>query len=177
METTITTTLCTKARLLHYFPRGADTDEEGTKSEQDSWCGWHVDRCALTGLTSAMYFDEHGKEVPCPDPNAGLYIRNRGGDVLKAAIPADCLAFQMGEVSQVASGGLLRATYHCVRAAYGPSASTLSRGTLAVFMQPSYDHKMSIPSGVDPKSIDVVGWKSSEQTYSEFTTEKNNEYY
>ena len=46
-----------------------------------------------------------GKEqVPCPDPSAGLYIRNRQGIFQKVSIPPDALAFQMGEASQVCSG-------------------------------------------------------------------------
>ena len=45
----------------------------------------------------------HGdKAVPNPDPQAGLYIRARqGGDVTQAPIPADQIAYQMGEAMQV----------------------------------------------------------------------------
>jgi hypothetical protein len=32
-----------------------------------------------------------------PDPDAGLYIKDRGGGVVKVGIPKDCLAFQTGE--------------------------------------------------------------------------------
>ena len=177
LENLITTTASTKGRLLHYFPLPEGKSEEGGKKDQDSWCGWHVDHCALTGLTSAMFFDKDEKEVPCPDPNAGLYIRSRGGVVHKASIPSDCLAFQMGEVAQITSGGLLRATYHCVRGAYGENASGVARSTLAIFMQPNYDFKLSIPTGVDPKTVEISAWKSSDQTFSEFSIEKNKEYY
>lgn len=52
-----------------------------------------------------MYLDAAGSPVPMPDPTAGLYIRNRAGDLIKAPIPAGCIAFQMGETMQVASGG------------------------------------------------------------------------
>ena len=92
-------------------------------------------------------------EVPCPDSNAGLYIKSYGGKTVKVlyfnltkeeslkkiknkikiGIPPDCLGFQMGEVMQVVSGGELRATEHCVRAAYGEKAHEISRNTLAVF--------------------------------------------
>jgi len=147
------------------------------KKQQDSWCGWHFDHCALTGLTSAMYLDPSLNEVPSPDATAGLYIRTRGGDVVKVSIPSNALAFQMGEVTQVASGGKLRATSHCVRAAYGPSAVGISRDTLAVFMQPMWDHKMICPQGMEPKDIDVVGWTSPDQNFAEFTVEKFREYY
>ena len=72
-----------------------DTDKE------EDWCGWHTDHGSLTGLTSAMYM--HGdKAVPNPDPQAGLYIRARqGGEVTQAPIPADQIAYQMGEAMQV----------------------------------------------------------------------------
>ena len=46
-------------------------------------------------------FLRDGVEVPAPDPAAGLYIRNRQQAVVQACIPADHLAFQMGEASQV----------------------------------------------------------------------------
>ena len=84
-----------KARLLYYFPPvPSDTSEAW---EGHHWCGWHLDHGSITGLTSAIYFNEAGEEVPNPDPSAGLYIRDRSGSVVKALIPADCLAFQMGE--------------------------------------------------------------------------------
>jgi isopenicillin N synthase-like dioxygenase len=178
LEDIVTKTRANKARLLHYFPqKEEDISEEARKTQQDSWCGWHFDHCALTGLTSAMYLDPELKEVPCPDPTAGLYIRTRGGEVVKVSIPGDALAFQMGEVTQVASGGKLRATSHCVRAAYGPKAVGISRDTLAVFMQPMWSHKMICPEGMGTKEINVVGWTSPEQNFAEFTTEKFREYY
>jgi len=67
----------------------------------DSWCGFHKDHSILTGLCSAMYLD-HSSDVNSPkvlqaqDPTSGLYIRTRGGDLRKVAIPTDCLAFQTG---------------------------------------------------------------------------------
>ena len=47
-----------------------------------------------------MYL-RHGHEMPSPDPAAGLYIRTRRHGIVQAAIPADQLAYQMGEASQV----------------------------------------------------------------------------
>lgn len=55
---------------------------------------------ASAGLTSAMFLRD-GREVTNPDPAAGLYIRDRQQGVIQASIPADHLAFQMGEASQV----------------------------------------------------------------------------
>lgn len=71
----IETSLCCKARLLHYFPREADL---GSAEEDDgnfsSWCGWHNDHGSLTGLTSAMYMDSNGEIVENTDSSAGMKI-------------------------------------------------------------------------------------------------------
>jgi len=137
-----------KARLLHYFPIDEKKAAERTgEADFASWCGWHNDHGSLTGLVPAMYFDAEGKEVPCPDPQAGLYIRSRKGVVVKASFPADCLAFQMGEAGQIHSGGVLQATPHCVR---GASVSGVSRETYAMFMEPKWDEAMVVPKDVDP---------------------------
>mmetsp|Transcript_3683 Transcript_3683/g.5828 ORF Transcript_3683/g.5828 Transcript_3683/m.5828 type:complete len:161 (+) Transcript_3683:434-916(+) len=91
-----------------------------------------------------------------PDPSAGLYIRSRKGELLKVSLPADnekvhagnTLLFQIGESSQIHTGGILQATPHAVR---GPDAANVSRESYAVFMQPSWNEPMNVPSGVDPK--------------------------
>jgi hypothetical protein len=36
---------------------------------------------AQKGLVPAMYINSEGKEVPNPDPAAGLYIRARNGKI------------------------------------------------------------------------------------------------
>jgi len=74
--------------------------------------------------------------VPSPSPSSGLYIRTRGGALTKVSIPPDCLAFQTGEALELATGGSLRATPHCVRGGAGPGMEGVSRETLALFMQP-----------------------------------------
>ena len=67
-----------KARLLHYFPMTVEQSEaQKDVDATGSWCGWHNDHGSLTGLCSAMFFNEKGEEVPNPDPNSGLYIRSR----------------------------------------------------------------------------------------------------
>ncbi|EIE20063.1 Clavaminate synthase-like protein [Coccomyxa subellipsoidea C-169] len=127
-------TACCKARLLHYFPSpGNDCNSNGGFA---NWCGWHNDHGSLTGLVSAMYMRE-GTPVENPDPDSGLYIRDKHGRTVRARIPADHIAYQMGEAMQVHSGGLLRATMHCVRGAAGAAAARVTRHSFAVFMQPS----------------------------------------
>jgi hypothetical protein len=100
-----------------------------------------------TGLTCAMYIKD-GKPVPTPDPQAGLYICNRAGQVVQASIPPEHIAFQLGQVLSIQSGGLLRATPHYVRAAAaGPGG--ISRNTFAVFMQPELDVVLNSPKGLE----------------------------
>lgn len=121
--------------LLHYFP---PTDENPLPAEDepiDSWCGFHLDHSMITGLCSAIYL-QHSSGKPeataAPSAQSGLYIRTRGGDLVKVSIPADALAFQTGEALELATAGRLRATPHCVRVGAGPGAETVSRETFAL---------------------------------------------
>lgn len=137
----------TKARLLHYFPPTTQEDLGFSKNECiDNWCGFHIDNSLLTGLCSAMFLrEEHAQEpsiVPLASPESGLYIRTRGGELIKVSIPPDCLAFQTGEALELLTSGRLRATPHCVR--IGDGEEKISRETFALFMQPDIDQKMSI---------------------------------
>lgn len=68
---------CCKARLLHYFPLVHEEEDASAPESSDlfsSWCGWHNDHGSLTGLTSALYLDEEGKEVANTDTDAGMKI-------------------------------------------------------------------------------------------------------
>jgi len=60
-----------------------------------------------------------------------------------------CVCSQIGEAMQVHSGGVLRATPHCVRAASGPAAAGVARNAFAVFMQPDVTAPMDTPEGED----------------------------
>jgi isopenicillin N synthase-like dioxygenase len=73
LETVISTSLCCKARLLHYFPIPPSDTPLNTDSSDgfSSWCGWHNDHGSLTGLTSALYVDLNGNIVENTDPTAG----------------------------------------------------------------------------------------------------------
>lgn len=82
--------------------------------------------------------------------------------MVQASIPPDHIAFQLGQVLSIQSGGLLRATPHYVRAAAaaadlattppGASRSRISRNTFAVFMQPELDVQL-----VSPKGLQALG--------------------
>lgn len=53
----------------------------------------HFDNGSLTGLTSAMYLDASGQPAACPDPGAGLHIKDRAGQARAARVSAvPCLA-------------------------------------------------------------------------------------
>ncbi|CAK9437575.1 uncharacterized protein LODBEIA_P19530 [Lodderomyces beijingensis] len=132
LKSMIKQSTCTKARLLHYFP-AQDGCGNNDDAEDDDWCGEHVDHSCLTGLTSAVFLDEsrgitHALDGS-PDPEAGLYIRNRNDEVVKVNIPHDCLAFQSGSALQEISKGKFRAVPHFVK---GTSMPRIARNTLAV---------------------------------------------
>ena len=164
LEHVVTSSLTTKARLLHYFPSTlppatSSSSNETPDEEEDSWCATHLDHGCLTGLTSALFVNENfaGSLTPFtmpfpspptlpsfppfrspPDPSAGLYIHSRTGNTIKVNIPEDCLAFQTGEALEVITKGKFRAVPHFVKA---PKSSLdgdkVARNTLAVFTQPN----------------------------------------
>ncbi|MES1913705.1 MAG: hypothetical protein MHM6MM_005873 [Cercozoa sp. M6MM] len=128
-------------RLLHYFAKSEASDDSGESA--DNWCGWHNDHGSLTGLAPAIYHAPNGDVIPCPDATAGLYIKNRKGDIVRARCPGDVLLFQIGETAQVHSGGVVKATPHMVRAA---NVAGVSRSTMAVFMEPDAPYDMKKPA-------------------------------
>lgn len=153
----VTTSLTTKARLLHYFP----ADSTAGENDDDDWCATHIDHGCLTGLTSAMFLDETASppdtassttilpELPSsPDPAAGLYISSRTGQIVKVNIPKNCLAFQTGEALQLITQGKFRAVPHFVKGARPPlsGGQRIARNTLAVFTQPNLGEE--VESGV-----------------------------
>ncbi|KAI5296420.1 hypothetical protein KEM52_002832 [Ascosphaera acerosa] len=162
LQHVVKTSLTSKARLLHYFPQVADgthgkmtasSAQDDNGGNDDDWCGTHLDHGCLTGLTSAMYIDEpadlqarsaedRSQPLPelaeSPDPESGLYISSRQGEVVKVAIPRDCLAFQTGEALQRITHGKFRAVPHFVKGAKTPGRN-IARNTLAVFTQPNLD--------------------------------------
>ncbi|KAL4437794.1 hypothetical protein ABPG77_005706 [Micractinium sp. CCAP 211/92] len=156
---------CPKGRLLHYFAppaaehTGGSTPASAARPAAANWCGWHHDNGSLTGLTSAMYLSAAGKPVACPDPAAGLHIRDRSGRVVQVAIPEDHLGFQVGEAMQIHSGGLLRGTPHCVVAPRPELSAGISRETFAVFMQPKWDTPLDAPPGVAPEDVGIGQWQ------------------
>ena len=105
-------------------------------------------------------------------------------------IPTDNVAFQLGEVFQILSGGVLRATPHSVRAPRvdrGPREG-LFRNTLALFMQPRWDVALDVPPCTENKGAargDLVEVSSDPEVacwqpgigFGEFSERKFNSYY
>ena len=151
-EITIATAIGAKAA------KAAKAATEATVNEEEdfsSWCGWHNDHGSLTALCPAMYFQQEkdGSVIPLkgsPDPAAGLYIRSRNGSLHHIKAPSTShLLFQIGETSQIHSGGILQATPHAVR---GVSVPNVCRSTFACFMEPGWEEAMNAPLDRSPES-------------------------
>ncbi|RYP07831.1 hypothetical protein DL764_002286 [Monosporascus ibericus] len=160
LERVVQTSSTTKARLLHYYPMTEEAMAKGMQDE-DNWCAVHKDHGCLTGLTSAMFVDEaktdarvpgFGDKVPdalptleelpaSPDPQAGLWIKDRKGTPVQVKIPRDCIAFQTGEALEKITRGKFKAVEHSVRGAY---AKGVARNTLAVFTQPNLEDEVDL---------------------------------
>ena len=70
--------------------------------------GFCPQRNGLTGvLTSAMYIGQDGKEFQMRTSSGGLFAQNRFTDMARIAIPQNMLAFQLGESTQIHTGGYL----------------------------------------------------------------------
>ncbi|KAI0021154.1 Clavaminate synthase-like protein [Xylariomycetidae sp. FL0641] len=160
LEDVVKSSSTTKARLLHYYPMpDALLSQRG--AEEDNWCAVHKDHGCLTGLTSAMFIDEGKTDVSVPktlrdgektlptldelptspDPQAGLWIKDRKGVPVQVKIPRDCIAFQTGEALERITRGKFKAVEHSVRGAY---AKNVARNTLAVFTQPNLEDEVDL---------------------------------
>ncbi|KAG4966746.1 hypothetical protein JHK87_032397 [Glycine soja] len=144
LESILHRSRCHKGRLLYYFPSQQGVPDGNSLS---SWCGWHTDHGSLTGLTCSM-FTRDGVEIACPDSAAGLYIRTRNNQIVKVVYGKDDIAYQIGETTEILSGGYLCATPHCVQAPKGEESSGIERSTFALFMQPDWDEKLNFPEEV-----------------------------
>lgn len=71
----------------------------------------------------------------------------------RISIPANMCAFQLGEVTQIISGGYLEATPHCVVRNSELAGRKISRDTFALFMEPNSLERLSVPEGVSESEI------------------------
>ena len=97
-----------------------------------------------------MYIDENGKEVSLKTQSGGLYAQNRFSEMARIGIPQHMLAFQLGESTQIHTGGYLEATPHCVVRSDEIAGKKVARNTFALFMGPDSLEVMETPQGIDP---------------------------
>jgi len=93
-----------------------------------------------------MYFNSDGAAVHNNfEILGGLHIKSRSGKIHRVAIPDpdSTLAFQVGETTQIVTGGVLQATPHAVHQV----TTGLSRESMAVFMEPEYWQILHVPDG------------------------------
>ena len=178
-----------KGRLLYYFPL---SEEQLASGGSDSWIGWHNDSGFLTALAGDMYMDdETGKEIPNPDPKAGLYVVDRMGDSVRVEIPADCMAVQLGECVQIVTGGVLCATPHCVRGATPEAGSKVkvSRISHPCFIDCVPSHPLHMPKDCTREQVfgSAIGdskvppldirWTEDGMTFGDFLQTTFSRYY
>lgn len=145
-----------KGRLLYYYPLPG-----GDGASEDSWIGWHNDSGFLTALAGDMYLSPDGQKLSgSPSPEAGLYVVDRQDRVVQVRLPSDCMAIQMGECTQILTGGAVVATPHCVR-----GAPNIARVSLACFIDTPPTFRLSCPGGSSGNegndSTSLVGKTSS----------------
>ena len=101
--------------------------------------------------------------------------------MVRIVIPSDHIAFQLGEVFQILSGGTLLATPHCVVAPRSrpevPSKhQQVYRNTFALFMQPRWDEILHCPDGIDPGNVEIDVWKDG-MSFGAFSKKRFENYY
>ncbi|ETO22571.1 hypothetical protein RFI_14622, partial [Reticulomyxa filosa] len=175
-----------KGRLLYYFssdemkkfnlgntPHGTSSSTSQGSSREDNWCG--------------RFFDENGNHPSkMDDPVAGLYVKTRTNRTyhiqLSEKEASEHLAFQIGETSQILSGGALMATPHAVKGTIDARYAKTSRASFALFMQPNHLHHMRAPEGLSipeiqfdrflPPTVPPLSgrwWNETSDTFGAFT--------
>lgn len=132
-----------KGRLLYYYPLIGDEKNEQSDNDQseDSWIGWHNDSGFLTCLSGGLFMEPDGTILPSsPYNNAGLYVADRNNEVFKVQLPGDCMAIQIGECTQILTGGEVIATPHCVK-----GAPNVARTSFACFIDTPPTYALKAP--------------------------------
>jgi len=127
-----------KGRLLYYYPLTGEGEKEQlfNNRSEDSWIGWHNDSGFLTCLSGGLFMKPDGTILPSsPCDDAGLYVMDRNDQVLQIKLPIDCMGIQIGECTQILTGGAVIATPHCVK-----GAPNVARTSFACFIDtpPTY---------------------------------------
>lgn len=158
-----------KCRLICYHEYET---EDQRRTQKGMWAPPHKDTGLFTALVPGVFLSSVPKLSPepddstacqlleeCPDPEVGLYVRDRSGRIVKVTAPpgsGECLFIQVGEALQIVSGGLYHATEHCVR---GPPRAKAGyvRASLAVFFQPHGHEDLPLPQGVSCRDVAARG--------------------
>ncbi|KAG6431570.1 hypothetical protein SASPL_109649 [Salvia splendens] len=91
---------------------------------------------------------------------------------IKVVYGEDEIAYQVGETTEILSGGQLCATPHCVWAPKGEVASGVERSTFALFMQPNWDEKLVFPEPVNIHEFIIPKGSISFGDYTENVLDK-----
>ncbi|CAB9530416.1 expressed unknown protein [Seminavis robusta] len=173
-----------KCRLLYYFPKStaATTTSRNNNNNKNSWIGWHNDSGFLTALAGDYYVDHAAGAImdDAPDNKAGLYVADRHDNLQRVVIPPDCLAIQMGECTQILSGGAVCATPHMVRSS---GVDGVARISLAAFVDTPPTFPLWTPTGGDDllesKRVPPLHqrWTTNGMTFGDFLTQTFQMYY
>mmetsp|Transcript_8003 Transcript_8003/g.17842 ORF Transcript_8003/g.17842 Transcript_8003/m.17842 type:complete len:369 (+) Transcript_8003:91-1197(+) len=182
-----------KGRLLYYFPPAEQKESPSAEAvPEDGWIGWHNDSGFLTALTPDMYVDDvTGEVIENPDPeSAGLWVVDRDGGSVHVSIPKDCMAVQVGECTQVVTGGALIATPHCVRGCRPnmTNGKKVARVSCPCFIDVHPAFPVKMPNGGDRDSVlgkSVVSkvpplgerWVQDGMTFGDFLGSSFRKYY
>jgi isopenicillin N synthase-like dioxygenase len=148
-----------KGRLLYYYPLvGKDTIEKLTQNQsEDSWIGWNNDSGFLTCLSGGIFMEPDGTILPSsPSDDAGLYVIDRNDQVLQVKLPSDCMAIQIGECTQILTGGAVIATPHCVK-----GAPDVARTSFACFIDTPPTYPLRAPPAQRSSSTEYPVFSSS----------------
>jgi len=108
------------------------------------------------------------------DSKAGLIVQDRNGKNVRIRMNDNQIAIQIGETTQVLSGGELIATRHCVKSS---KIIDVSRSTMAVFLQPNWNSRICLPNNIKLENCKVDHFDSNGMTFEEFSKKKFGEYY
>ena len=77
----------------------------------------------------------------------------------KIAIPKHMMGFQLGESTQIHTGGFLEATPHCVIRNAQLAGKRICRNSFPLFMEPNFPEVMKTPEGIDPENVYKTQYK------------------
>jgi isopenicillin N synthase-like dioxygenase len=190
-----------KARLLYYYPQKHETTTDAATTAP--WIGWHHDSGFLTALAGEWYVNDHTGNVITDlehvPPGAGLYVAttSNGGTIEEhhIVLPPDCMAVQIGECTQIISGGVLVATPHAVISGVPSTTATsindvaVARISLACFVDTPPSYRLSPPPGCTRQEIAKAShpdprvpplskrWTSNNMTFGDFLRDTFAMYY